>query len=109
MDRPRLDARDRLFVAAVVVQLAVSAILGVAVVKAINRDNGVRVLGAAPTATPSATAQASAGKSGASHTIVTGGSKGSAGASQTVGISAGEIKVGGIFTQSGPGDATVAV
>lgn len=110
MARTPLDARDRLFVAAVIAQLAVSAVLGFALVKAIDRDDNVRVIGVAPGAGPSASIQPTAGASaGRSRTIVSGGSSGSAGSSSTTGVSAGEIKVGGIFTQSGPGDATVAL
>lgn len=85
--------------------------LGVAIVRAVDRagrGGPVQVVGALPSASATASAVASTGGGSTTTTSVIGGSTGST-KDQSAGISAGEIKVGGLFTLSGPGDATVAL
>jgi branched-chain amino acid transport system substrate-binding protein len=110
MNRKPLDIRDRLFIGAVVIQLVVAAVLGVAIVRAIDRSGGpgrVEVIGASPT--PSALASQGATPGAQTRTSVTGGSAGGSSQAGSTGVSSGSIKLGGVFTLSGPGDATVAL
>ncbi|MBI4730175.1 MAG: ABC transporter substrate-binding protein [Acidobacteria bacterium] len=112
MNRKSLDPRDRLFFVALVVQLTVSAVLGVAIVRAIDRAGRVQVIGGAlPSARPegSAAPTTGTGPTTRTHTTVIGGRAGSRTGGGSTGVSAGEIRIGGVFTLSGPADATPAV
>lgn len=111
MSRRPLDIRDRLFIAGLIVQLVVAAVLGVAIVRAIDRSGRagrVEVIAgspgpgaiAAPGATPGARTRT---------TTTTGGSSAVLAKEASTGVTSGTIKVGGVFTLSGPGDATVAL
>lgn len=114
MQKPSLGPSDRLFVAALVVQVVVAAILGTAIVRAIDRAGPVAQVAVAPTGpggpaslTPSALPTGRTSTTTTTTTTTTGGGGGPG--DITVGITGGEIKVGGIFTLSGPADATPAL
>jgi ABC-type branched-subunit amino acid transport system substrate-binding protein len=111
MSRRPLDLRDRLFIVALVVQVAIAVVLGVAIVRVANRSEAggrVEVVAASPTGAPVAARTGASGRT-ETRTTVVGGSQAGAGAAGSTGITSGEIKVGGVFTLSGPGDATVAL
>jgi len=107
-----LDIRDRLFIGAVVVQLVVAGVLGVAIVHAIDRSGkpgAIQVIGGTGVPTPGASLGATPGAQATTTVTGGGGAVGGSVKSGSTGVSAGAIKVGGMFTLSGPGDATVAL
>ncbi|MFA5889899.1 MAG: ABC transporter substrate-binding protein [Actinomycetota bacterium] len=108
-NRGLADPKDRLFVVALVVQLLVSTVLGAAIVGAVNRagDAPVQVVHELPSQSVQPSVQPTGSSGSRTMTTVLGGRKVTT--DQTVGVSAGEIKIGGLFTLSGPGDGTVAL